>query len=207
MSKYNLLFYSNHCEASQQLLAMFATENLTRFFYLICTDNNPKIPPQIKITPTFIIKGNPVLYEGANAFAWLNKIKQYKILMSMQKIGSAQQQYLKNIGGPTMDSNILGFSQAEMSGMSDIFSFFSKNMDHECQDAMPQTFVQYNNLGNDNIFTPPLENGKYKVSENNSNKINAQQQKSLEKNILSERKKQDELFKQSIDNFSKQYSK
>nr|URM62283.1 hypothetical protein [Mimivirus sp.] len=105
---------------------MFQTENLTRFFHLICTDNNPKIPSQIKVTPTLMIRGIASPYEASDAFAWLAKIKQYKYIMTMQKMGNAQQQYLQNITGTVDGTNVLGFSESEMNGMSDIFSFFQK---------------------------------------------------------------------------------
>ncbi|AZL89427.1 hypothetical protein QKC54_gp0398 [Megavirus baoshan] len=206
MSSINILFYSNKCEGSKLLLSMFQTENLTKFFHLICTDNNPKIPSQIKVTPTIMIRGIASPYEASDAFAWLAKIKQYKYIMTMQKMGNAQQQYLQNITGTVDSTNVLGFSESEMNGMSDIFSFFSKNMAQECQDALPQTFVTCNNLGNDNIFTPPLEDGKYVISEKGKYKINASKQKELHNKLEMERKKQDELIKQNIQNFKNQYN-
>ncbi|AAV50727.1 hypothetical protein [Acanthamoeba castellanii mimivirus] len=202
MNNYNILYFSNKCQASHQLLAMFDREKLTTFFYKICVDNNPNIPKQIRVTPTFIIRGVPFLYEGATAFAWLNKVKQYKYCMMMQQMGQKQQQYLQNMIGNTTsgsDMSVLGFSQTEMNGMSDIFSFFSKNIEQECQDALPQTFVPCKDIAKYEIFTPPLENGKYKIDK--SSKIDPKKQKELELNLEAQRKKQDLLFKQSIDSF------
>jgi hypothetical protein len=206
MSTINILFYSNRCEGSKQLLSMLQTEKLTRFFHIICTDENPKIPPQIKVTPTLIIRGVPTPYVAGDAFAWLAKVKQWKMNMTMQKMNAAQQQYLQSINNnlASNDSNLLGFSEAEMSGMSDMFSFFSKNMSQECQDPFPQSFFMCNNLGKEFIETRPLEDGSYKISDNGKYKINNAKQTELCNKLDMERRKQDDMFKQNIDNFRKQ---
>lgn len=206
MSTINILFYSNNCEGSHHLIKLLENERLINFFHLICTDNNPKIPPQIKVTPTLIIRGVPTPYIAADAFAWLAKIKQWKMNMMMQKINNAQQQYMQNINNNlATNNNILGFSETEMNGMSDIFSFFAKDISKECQDPLPQSFVSYNNIGNDQIFTVPLEDGTFKVSQKGNYKINSAKQKELYTNLEQERKKQDELFRKTIDNFKSQY--
>lgn len=208
MSSYNILFFSNHCDGSKQLLSMMQSEQLTRFFHLICTDSNPKIPPQIKVTPTLIIRGVPTPYVAGDAFAWLAKVKQWKMNMMRQRMSTAQQQYLQSIDSNLVQNgpNILGFSQTEMNGMSDIFSFFSKHMAQECQDALPQSYFPCNNLGKEFIDTQPLEDGSFKVSDNSAYKINAAKQKELQTNLEMARKKQDENFKQNIDNFRNQIS-
>lgn len=208
MSSVNILFFSNHCESSKYLISLMQKESLLRFFHMICTDNNPKIPPQITRTPTLIIRNIPVPYVASDAFFWLSKVKQWKINMMMQKMSTAQQQYLQSINNNLIsnDSHLLGFNQAEMNGMSDMFSFFSQNMDQECQDALPQTYFTCESLGKEYIFTPPLEDGQYKINPNAKYKINAQKQKELLSKIESERKQQDDVFKQSIENFKKQYT-
>lgn len=208
MSSINILFYSNKCERSKLLISMMQSEKLIRFFHLVCTDNNPKIPTQIYATPTIIIKGCPDIYVAADAFAWLAKIKQWKINMDIQKMNLAQQEYLKNINNNLVsDNNILGFSKMEMAGMSDIFSFFSKNISQECHDALDQSYFTYNNLGHENIFTPPLEDGTYRPNKNDKVKINENKQKELFSALKQERNKQDILLKQNIDNFINQYDK
>jgi len=207
MSSINALFFSNGCEGSKQLISMMQSEKLTRFFHLICTDNNPKVPSSIRVTPTLIIRGIPTPYVAGDAFVWLAKIKQSKMNMSMQKMNTAQQQYLQSINNNlvTNDTNLLGFTNDEMNGMSDMFSFFSKNISEECQDALPKSFFAYDKIGQENIFTPPLEDGTYKISDSAKCKINAAKQKQLHNNLETERKKQDSVFKQNIDNFRKQY--
>src|SRR5580704_4177731 len=103
----NILFFSNACQGSQALLSLMQGENLTKFFHLICTDNNSKIPPQIKVTPTLIIKGIDTPYVAGDAFVWFSKIKQWKIQMMMQKMSNMQKQYLQ------ANNNLVGTPSTE----------------------------------------------------------------------------------------------
>ena len=91
MSEINVLFYSNNCEGSKQLIFLMKHEKLDKYFHFICTDNNTKIPHQIKLTPTLIIRNVPTPYVAGEAFAWLSKIKQWKINMTLINLA------LKNI--------------------------------------------------------------------------------------------------------------
>lgn len=191
MSSANILFYSNHCECSKHLISSMQNENLIRFFHTICVDNNPKIPPQITKTPTLIIRSIPTPYVAGDAFVWLSRIKQWKVNATMQKVTSAQQQYLQSVNNNLVanDSKVLGFSQAEMNGMSDIFSFFSQD------DAFPQSYVTCDSMHKETIFTPPLEDGK----------INVTEQKKKQNQLVLDRKKQDETFKKLVKDFKDQY--
>ena len=199
MSAINILFFSNKCEGSKQLLSMLQSEKLTRFFHLICTDNNPKIPKQINVTPTIIIRGVSTPYIAGDAFAWLAKVKQWKMNMIIQKMTSSQQQYLQSINNNLVsdDNNILGFSAAEMTGMSDMFSSFAKQIKDECQDPLPQSYFTCNKLGTENIFTPPTEGDE--------RKIKATEQLKLQKELEATRQKQDSIFKKNINDFREQY--
>lgn len=206
MSLFNIIFYSNNCEASRLLLSMIQSEKLTPYFYMYCTDTNP-VPTQIKVTPTLIIKGVPTPYVAKDAFAWLAKIKQWKIIVMMQRMNNAQQNYFESINNNLKlnDNNLLGFSQSEMNGMSDIFSFFStewsRDNNSECQDALPQSYFLCENIGKEFIDTKPLEDGTYRISDNNKIKISKEKQKDMLNKLKSERKQQDEIFKQNIEKF------
>ena len=206
MSMVNILYYSNNCDGSKQLISMLNNEKLTNFFLLICTDSNPNIPKNITLTPTLVLRGMPTPYVASDAFAWLARIKQWKITVTMRKMNTDQQLLnpINNNLSVDKQQNLLGFSNAEMNGMSDIFSFFSQNISQECQDALPQTYFQCSNLGQENIFTPPLEDGTFKAN-NNKCKINTTMQKEMQNKLETDRKKQDELFRQNMDNFRKQY--
>lgn len=201
MNNINILFYSNHCECSKLLITMFQNENLLKYFYKICTDNNPKVPSFIKVTPTIIIRGFPEPYVAADAFVWLAKIKQYKVNATMQRMNATQQQYI-NSNLEIDKTNILGFVDSEMNGTSDIYSFFSKNIAQECQESLPQTFFDYDKIGQENIFTPPLESGSYKMTENYK-KLGETEQNKLYNDLKMKRCKQDDAFGKSNDSFIK----
>lgn len=207
--KSNLLFYSNNCEASQHLLSMMQQENLIRFFTLLCTDNNISIPSQITVTPTLIIAGVPSPYVGGDAFSWLSRIKQWKMQVIRQNMNNSQQEYLKkvneNLANDSDSDKLLPFCPIEMNKMSDMFSFFSQNINSECQESLPQTYFSCDNIGKDNICTPPLENGTYKANKKLS--VNKDRQDILLSQLQTERKQQEINFKTNIDKFRKMKNK
>jgi hypothetical protein len=200
MSAYNILYYSNKCESSKQLIALMQMENIIQFFFVICTDNNPSIPSFIKMTPTIILKGIPEPYVAGGAFCWFAKIKQHRLQTQMQQMNNERQKYMSNINSnltASNSSNILGFSDAEMSSMSDIFSFFANKMEEESQESLPQTYVPYNNIGKEFLTTIPIDEN-YRLPE--------KQQQELYQKMKMERESQDKQFKSSTDAFNKQYS-
>lgn len=203
MSSYNILFYSNNCKLSQEFLVLMKNEKLDKYFYFICIDDN-KIP-QIKYTPTLIIKGIHTPYVAGDAFVWLSKIKQWKINMTLQKLSSAQQEYLKTINNNLMinanNNNIISFSKNEMEGMTDLFAYIQEDS------AIPHSYFDYNDIGKEYILTPPLENGQYKINSDNKYRLDILKSQELKSKLEMERKKQDEIFKNHIDNFKEQYNK
>lgn len=198
MSNINIIFFSNKCEGSKLLISLMEKEKLDKYFHFICIDKAKSIPAQITATPTLIIRGVPVPYVANEAFIWLARIKQWKNNMLLQKVSTAQQQYLNNNLLPNNQNNILGFSQSEMQGMSDLFAYIQEDI------SIPHTYFSCDTLGKENIITPPLEDGQYNTSLN-KNKLNSVKTKELSKKLEMERKKQDETFKSNIDNFIKQY--
>jgi hypothetical protein len=191
----NVLFFSNNCDGSKALISLLNGEKLTKYFHLICTDNNNKIPVEIKVTPTLIIKGMPMPYIAGDAFVWFSKVKQWKIQTLMQRMSEAQKQHIQtnsNIGQQKIEPELLGFNKIEMEGMSDMFAFIS-------EDNVPHAHFDYTNIGKDSIYYAANENeDKRKISETKQNE--------LTKNLESERKKQDHQIKQQIENFKNQYS-
>ena len=207
MSSANILFYSNRCEPSKYLISMMNTENLLRFFYQICIDTMQNIPEHITMTPTIIIKGVPTPYAGKDAFSWLSRVKQWKNSVMIKRMNDEKQQYLKSINSnllPESDSSILGFSPLEMSGMSDIFTYFSRNIDNERDDALPKTYFVCDNMGKEVIITPPLEGGSYRVSRDSKCKMSEMQQKKLLHELKSDRENYDRQMKDNLDKFINQ---
>lgn len=191
----NILFFSNNCESSKALISMMQAENLIRFFHMHCTDGNAKNPPQIKVTPTIIIKGVPIPYAAADAFAWFAKIKQWKIDMQMKKVSQAQQQYFQsvgnNLGAKVGETRVLEFSREEMEGLSDMFSYLQDGVD-----SLPHSFFACEKMGNDKIITPPKE----------EKPIDIERYKRLGAQVERDRKRQDEAFRSHIDKFKNQFT-
>jgi len=198
MNQSNIIFFSNNCEASKLLLIMMARENILGYFYKICTDFNPNLPQNIRITPTIIIRGSQ-LYEATEAFNWLARIKQWKQNILMHKISNEQLQYFQKMNNNLVPdgNNLLGYNTTEMNAISDAFAFYNKEIKMECQEPFPQSFVTCDNVGKIEIFAPPEpENDKEK-------KINPSKQAKLVKQLESKRNKEVETIKQSYDSFQK----
>jgi len=192
----NILFFSNNCESSKTLINLMQNENLLKFFHMQCTDGNKNIPPQIKVTPTIIIKGIPVPYAAGDAFAWFSRVKQWRINTQIQRMSEAQQKYLKSVnnnlvGNQYDETRISNFSKEEMDGLSDMFAFLQ-----EGDSPLQHSYFTYNKIGQENIITPPKE----------TNKISADKYRKMRTDMESERRKQDEAFKQHIENFKNKYS-
>ena len=206
----NVLFYSNRCEASKHLISLMQTEKLIKYFHLVCTDNT-KVPANITVTPTIIIKGIPIPYVAVDAFAWFAKIKQWKLNVDLQRINNEQQKYLQNINNNLMTTtpqpNLFGFNQAELTAVSDMFSHYTKDLEHDNTEALPQSYFPCTMVGKDTINTVPLEDGTFKVKSTATYKISKEKAKELQKNLEAERKKQDAQFSQAINQFRKQYDR
>jgi len=182
MSNYNVLFFSNNCQPSKILINLLTNEKLIQYFTAICTDNNPNIPPYITITPTLIINKFNKPLVAQEAFQWVQKIKQYRINVQLQKLSMSQNQINSINGNLSNDSNgkLLGFNSIEMEGMSDIFALF------DIDEALPHS---YNFLGQEQtIFTAP---------ENNTKLTNSTQKK-LHDEMLKQRQIQDSQYQKEL---------
>ena len=201
MSDINILFYSNRCEGSKLLISMMQNEQLIRFFHLFCTDNG-NVPAHIKLTPTIVLKGNSTFYVAGDAFSWLARVKQWKLSSQMSQIDQEQRSYLTKMGHNLgVDKNqFLGFNEAEMSSMSDIFSFFSKNLGEECDEALPQSYQRMETVDKSTIFAPPLEGGSYCISESNA-KLDSKTQREIYQKLQTDRSRQDADIKQAMKQF------
>lgn len=199
MSEVNIFFYSQYCEPSQLLINMMKNEGLDKYFHFISTDNNPKLDPRIRITPSLIIRGIPSPYVANEAFMWLSKMKQWKMNMILKKMGDEQQKYMKSIDNNLTDnnSNVISFSPMEMEGMSDFFAYIKRD------EGVPHNHFSYNNIGKESIFTPPLEDGTYKIRKNKKGDPN--QLNNNYKKLEKERKEQDKINKEATENFIKNY--
>ena len=207
----NVLFYSNRCEASKHLISLMQTEKLIKYFHLVCTDNT-KVPANITVTPTIIIKGIPIPYVAVDAFAWFAKIKQWKLNVDLQRINNEQQKYLQNINNNLMTTtpqpNLFGFNQAELTAVSRVmFSIILKTLSmiipRHCLNPTSLVLWWVKTLSIPYLW----KYGSFKVKSTATYKISKEKAKELQKNLEAERKKQDAQFSQAINQFRKQYDR
>jgi hypothetical protein len=170
----NLLFYSNKCPTSNNLIKMMEREDLLKYFEMVCIDGREnKLPPVITMVPALITTDTPRPWMGADAFKWLQNIK-YMRYQQLQDKNNKSQLYntIKTLeeGGPKAFTD-------EMTGISDNFAY--KDIDN----AQPKAFEEYGKEATKDtiIYTPPIE----------KNRINNNQQSKLINEYSHERKIQD----------------
>jgi hypothetical protein len=183
----NVLFFSNCCRLSTVLLSLLTNEGLINFFQLICTDNNPSTNGLIKTTPMLFFGKLGKNYEGVEALQWVQGIKQHKMNIMLTKVNNVNQQQLQmmnnNLNPST--SQVLNYSASEMEGLSDIFAYLMTD------EAIPHSYSGYKN--DQTIFTAPQEKGK-------NAKIDHDQQKKYHDELLRQRREQDKVHIQHLDN-------
>jgi hypothetical protein len=139
----NLLFYSNKCLHSKELLnLLYKYTELNQKITKINIDNpNIKLPPYVKSVPTAIIQieGKPNLMVGSQIFKWYNQTHSKKV----------EQQ------------GILDWDPHTMAGYSDGFSYLENT-----NDVMKKSFSFIND--NNAIITPDEKN--YSGDSNGSKK-------------------------------------
>lgn len=198
MSSINVLFYSNNCAGSQTLITMMDNEGLLKYFHSICTDNNSQVPPEIKMTPTLIVKNIPTPYVAGDAFAWLSKMKQWKLNEQIKNMNNLQKQHLEKMNNNLVkndDLSIKEFIKDEMGGSSDTYAYY---LDVDSQaTALQHSYFDYNNIGKEVICTPSLE----------TDKIGEAEHKKLRTMLEHERKKQNSDIKKNIESFRQEMSR
>lgn len=193
MSGKNILYFSNHCQLSQNLIVSMQRERLLEFFYTICVDNNPNYEGRIT-TPTIVMAKYAVPYSGAETFVWLSKIKEWKSQQQIQRMGDNQTVYL-GTALAAKKKNILGFNAAEMNSLSDMFAFFATDINQECHKALPQSYVDYQEAQNQPIFVAP------EMMDENERKIKPKEQIELVSRLKRERQQQSDIFSKKIEEF------
>jgi hypothetical protein len=132
MSDDYVLFYSNKCLHSKELLSLLVKDvSLNQKFTKINVDNaNIKLPAYIKSVPTAIItiNGRPNILVGSNIFKWYQETHKKAV----------------------ESQSILDWDPHTMSGYSDGFSYISTN------DVMKKSFAFLND--NNSIITPDEKN-------------------------------------------------
>lgn len=105
MSDKHVLFFSNFCKYSKDIIVLITKKNLTNFFVLICIDNpsvRGKLPSFVTCVPTLVTNKKEVLVDDTIA-GFLEFIK------------------------PKVDDSILPFCEAPQ--LTDSFSFIGDESD------------------------------------------------------------------------------
>jgi len=159
MSDDYVLFYSNKCLHSKELLSLLVKDvSLNQKFTKINVDNaNIKLPAYIKSVPTAIItiNGRPNILVGSNIFKWYQE--------THKKVVESQ--------------SILDWDPHTMSGYSDGFSYISTN------DVMKKSFAFLDD--NNAIITPDEKN--YSTQDDSKNQPKTELDLDFE-NIVNRRK-------------------
>lgn len=165
MSTINVLYYSNNCLTSQRLIAIMRQENILRYFTLCCIDTD-RYPPEIHTTPTLLVKDIPIPYIAGDAFRYIAKLKEWKLRMLMRYATDAQKQHFSRISSNLIaEGDFIGYAKSEMGSISDSFSFYDVDIEKENKmGQLPQSYVNYNDIGKDFIETPKLENGTHRAT-------------------------------------------
>ena len=119
----NILFYSNRCQFCQSFLALIEKENLDNSFKKVCIDNNLNIPDYLKQVPTILVSNVTKPLVGRHAFNWVNM--QSSLNNSTNNINNIVNNNFKE----TKTKGPGGFTEREMTGISDSFSFIKEKDD------------------------------------------------------------------------------
>ena len=68
----DVLFYSNKCKYSKQLIELLSDNDLIESYNLICIDNNTEKYPYVQRVPTLLVDDVKKPLVGVNAFNWIN---------------------------------------------------------------------------------------------------------------------------------------
>ena len=175
MSNVNILFYSANCKFCYNLMKLLNNINVLKNFKLINTDNNPNIPSQITAVPTLIIAGCQKMFVCDDAFKWVNNI----ILINQQNQNQEQNKNNVNIMSELNNSEADKISAIERMNFSDLF-----------------TFVDNNNLPQNNEFVDPAKSQNYIFTAPELGKIDQQLQIKEVNEVISKRNAQDKANKE-----------
>lgn len=142
----NILFFSNKCNYCSALIALLNKEKLSSTFNYINIDDNLDLPEYIKKVPTIMVENVTKPLIGKAAFNWIQI--QSDINNKTNNINNISIDNFKacRINGPK------GFTEKEMTGISDSFSFVAPDKDNDVKKS-------YNFIEDkaEDIFLPPDE--------------------------------------------------
>lgn len=73
----NILFYSNHCQHSKELLRNINQNSIKDKLIYVCVDDaNINIPPFIKVVPTLYLVNNKSILTNNELLGWINQFNK-----------------------------------------------------------------------------------------------------------------------------------
>lgn len=183
----NVLLFSPLNQQSMYYMKLIQNEGLGNFFQLVNKDM--KLLPQYSdvMTPAIIInqgKGS-FLYQGPEAFQWLQRLKQHKQRIVFDQLARLSAQEVNSLtGNMGISSDNLGWSSLEMAGLSDAFTYLEDNM-------IPHSFASPD--AKLDIFTAPKS----------KKKLNELDHKKIHDSLVKDRKDFDNKYKKGLDDFKR----
>lgn len=119
--KRDIIFYSNHCSFSRQILQIINEHHLKERFLVVCIDNpNLKLPPFVDRVPlAYTIQKK--LYADENLLNYIKSYIQTSTLQPYALVGTNTSSYTDNysflsendaeLGDSSRNFNVLGFDQ------------------------------------------------------------------------------------------------
>lgn len=119
--KRDIVFYSNHCNFSRQILQIINEHHLKERFLMVCIDNrNLKLPPFVDRVP-LVYTTQQKLYADENLLDYIKSYIQSSSLQPYALVGTNTSSYTDNysflsdaeaeLGDSSRNFNILGFEQ------------------------------------------------------------------------------------------------
>ena len=179
-------FYSfKNCKNSVHMWKIMDREGIIGWFEKMNIDNfslEQLLEFGLKSVPAILIISNnkKELYEGRNAFKWIEHFIQNRRNNMAMMVNSNRQKILqKNM---MINNSITDFSKAEMSGMSDDYAYLNTDI------------AQAKNYVNCNIDTQPI------ITFNEKNKLNQAEMQNAMNDVEKYRKQQNQVLKDDMRN-------
>lgn len=165
------LFYSTRCGECMNMLSVIKNEDIMNIFKLICLDNMSAeqcSKLQINEIPAIVISDaihKPSIFEGPQRCSqWLNNFTINRRKNMIQQVEQQRRLIQKaHIEAREKEGGPLEYNEAEMSGMTDNYSY------HNTELAQPKNFALIGSEQNINISTPQINETKIDRNQMNKN--------------------------------------
>lgn len=197
-----VLFYSNKCNYSMNLLKLMHDQGILQYFTQKCVDGMNLMDLSNKMgiqeIPTIVVcnknsnKSNSQIFEGTQAFEWLENIVRNRREMMIKDAEHKRKLIQFNNMKANANNGFMDFSTLETSGISDSYSYWTKDIitRPDIEDAQPKNFLPY------------MKDEEYKIipfDDMNKSKISAAEQHQRTKELENLRNAQDKNMASNIE--------